>query len=65
MPSTLSEPSKKLSIRMPMPEEDEQITQAAANDPDALPLREEQMNQMASLRDWRGCSRLADKKQLA
>jgi uncharacterized protein (DUF4415 family) len=60
----MSKQSKKVSIRMPIPEEDHQITQAALNDPDALPLTEEQMNRMAPLKTIRGRPRLANKKQL-
>jgi uncharacterized protein (DUF4415 family) len=61
---TMSKPSKEVSIRMPTPEEDHQITQAALNDPDALPLTEEQMNRMVPLKTIRGRPRLANKKQL-
>jgi hypothetical protein len=50
----MSKPSKKVSIRMPTPEEDHQITQAALNDPDALPLTDEQMNRMVPLKTIRG-----------
>ncbi len=60
----MSKPSKKVSIRMPTPEEDHQITQAALNDPDALPLTDEQMNRMVPLKTIRGRPRLANKKQL-
>ncbi len=35
---------------MPTLDEDQQIIQAAANDPDALPLTEEQMKQLVSIR---------------
>ena len=60
----MSKPSSKISIRMPTLEEDEKITQAAANDPDALPLAEEQMNLMVPLKTLRGRPRLTNKKQL-
>ncbi len=60
----MSKPFKKVSVRMPTLEEDEQITQAAAEDPDALPLTDEQMNQMVPLKSLRGRPRLANKKQL-
>ena len=49
---------------MPTIEEDEKITEAAANDPDALPLTEAQMNRMVPLKTIRGRPRLASKKQL-
>ena len=62
--ATMSKPSRKVSIRMPTHEEDEKITQAAANDPDALPLAEEQMNLMVPLKTLRGRPRLTNKKQL-
>jgi hypothetical protein len=39
---------------MPTPEEDHQITQAALNDPDALPLADEQMHRMVPLKTIRG-----------
>jgi len=60
----MSKPSKKISITMPTIEEDEKITEAAANDPDALPLTEAQMNRMVPLKTIRGRPRLASKKQL-
>lgn len=49
---------------MPTPEEDDQATQAASKDPDALPLTEDEMNRMIRLKTIRGRPRLADKKQL-
>jgi hypothetical protein len=59
----MSKPSKKVSITMPTLEEDEKITEDAANDPDALPLTEEQINRMVPLKTIRGRPRLASKKQ--
>ncbi len=49
---------------MPTLEEDQQITQATANDPDARPLTEEQMNHMVPLKALRGRPRVENKKQL-
>jgi hypothetical protein len=60
----MPEPSKKVVIRMPTLEEDQQITQATANDPDARPLTEEQMNHMVPLKALRGRPRVENKKQL-
>ena len=60
----MSERTKKVPIRIPTPEEDQEITNAANGDPDAQPLTEEQMDQMVPLRALRGRPRLANKKQL-
>jgi uncharacterized protein (DUF4415 family) len=55
---------KKVSIRIPTLEEDQEITNAANADPDTKPLTEEQMGQMVPLRALRGRPRLANKKRL-
>jgi uncharacterized protein (DUF4415 family) len=60
----MPKPSKMAPIQMPTREEDQQITQAAANDPDARPLTEEQMNQMVPWKALRGRPRVESKKQL-
>lgn len=60
----MSTPSKKIVVKMPTFEEDELITQAAVGDQDALPLTDEQLNEMVPLRSLRGRPRLANKKQL-
>lgn len=60
----MSKPLKKNSLRMPTFEEDELITAAAASDPDALPLTDEQMSAMVPIRVLRGRPKLAHKKQL-
>lgn len=63
-PTTMSEPFKKISVKMPTLEEDKQITQAAIDDEDALPLTAEQLNEMLPLRSLRGRPRSYNKKQL-
>lgn len=60
----MSEQMKKVSLRVPTLEEDQEITNAANSDPDAKPLTEEQMGQMVPLKALRGRPRLANKKQL-
>jgi len=60
----MSKPSKKLSLKMPTLEEDQEITAAAESDPDALPLTDEQMNAMVPIRVLCGLPKLPNKKQL-
>lgn len=60
----MPDPFKKISVKMPTLEEDEQITQAAIDDEDALPLTAEQLNEMVPLRSLRGRPRSDNKKQL-
>lgn len=60
----MSEPNKRISLKIPTPEEDALIVQAAAADPDALPLTEEQLNQMVPMRLLRGRPKLPNRKQL-
>ena len=60
----MSERMKKVSIRVPTLEEDQEITNAANADPDAQPLTDEQMGQMVPLKALRGRPKLANKKQL-
>lgn len=60
----MSKPFKKISVKMPTLEEDKQITQAAIDDEDALPLTAEQLNEMLPLRSLRGRPRSDNKKQL-
>ena len=60
----MSEQMKKVSIRVPTFEEDQEITNAANADPDAKPLTAEQMGQMVPLKALRGRPKLAHKKQL-
>lgn len=60
----MSEPFKKIAVKMPTLEEDKQITQAAIDDEDALPLTAEQLNEMLPLRSLRGRPRSDNKKQL-
>ena len=60
----MSEPFKKISLKMPTLEEDVQITQAAIDDEDAQPLTAEQLNEMVPLRSLRGRPRSENKKQL-
>ncbi len=60
----MSERTNRSPIRIPTLEEDQEITLAANGDPDAMPLTEDQMNQMAPLRVLQGRPRLAKKKQL-
>ena len=61
----MSEQFKKISVRIPTNEEDKLIDEAAADDPDALPLTDAQMDQMAPLKSLHSRQRLANKKQLA
>ncbi|MFN9685060.1 MAG: BrnA antitoxin family protein [Cyanobacteriota bacterium] len=61
---TMSKPLKKISLKMPTLEEDELITAAAESDPDALPLTDEQMRSMVSVKTLRGRPKLANKKKL-
>ena len=49
---------------MPTLEEDEAITSAAESDPDALPLTQDQLDQMVPIRAIRGRPKLPNKKQL-
>ena len=49
---------------MPTPEEEEAINSAAESDPDALPLTQNQLNQMVPIRAIRGRPKLPNKKQL-
>jgi uncharacterized protein (DUF4415 family) len=60
----MSERTNRSPIRIPALEEDQEITLAANGDPDAMPLTEDQMNQMVPLRVLQGRPRLAKKKQL-
>ena len=60
----MSEQFKKISVRTPTNEEDKLIDEAAADDPDALPLTDAQMDQIAPLKSLHGRQRLANKKQL-
>lgn len=60
----MSDPFKKIEVKMPTMEEDDLITRAAADDRDALPLTDEQLAEMVPLRALRGRPRLANKKQL-
>jgi uncharacterized protein (DUF4415 family) len=60
----MSKPLKKISLKMPTLEEDELITAAAESDPDALPLTDEQMRSMVSVKTLRGRPKLANKKKL-
>jgi hypothetical protein len=50
----MSNPSKKINLKMPTIEEDQLITAAAESDPDALPLSNEQMERMVPMRVLRG-----------
>jgi hypothetical protein len=63
--ATMSKPFKKISIKMPTLEKDKLITQAAVNDQDALPLTDEQMNEIVPLRSLRSRPRLAIKSSLS
>lgn len=60
----MSEPLRKVNLKMPTLEEDQLITEAAESDPDALPLTDEQMSAMVPMRVLRGRPKLAYKKQL-
>ena len=60
----MSKPLKKISLKMPTLEEDQLITAAAESDPDALPLTDEQMSEMAPVRVLRGRPKVANKKKL-
>ena len=60
----MSEQMKKVSIRVPTFEEDQEITKGANVDPDAKPLTDEQMGQMVPLKALRGRPRLANRKKL-
>jgi uncharacterized protein (DUF4415 family) len=60
----MSKRLKKINLMMPTLEDDRLITQAAESDPDALPLTDEQMRAMVSIRVVRGRPKLANKKQL-
>jgi uncharacterized protein (DUF4415 family) len=60
----MSEQMKKVSIRVPTFEEDQEITMGANADPDAKPLTDEQMGQMIPLKALRGRPRLANRKKL-
>ncbi|MFW6732710.1 MAG: BrnA antitoxin family protein [Synechococcus sp.] len=60
----MSEPFKKIVVQMPSLEEDELITRAAIDDQDALPLTDDQLQEMVTLQALRGRPRLANKKQL-
>jgi hypothetical protein len=60
----MSKPSKEISMKMPTLEEDQLITAAADSDPNILPLTDEQMSAMVSMRKVRGRPKLATKKEL-
>ena len=60
----MSNPLKKISLKIPTLEEDQLITAAAESDPDALPLTDDQMNAMVPMSFVRGRPKLANKKQL-
>ena len=51
-------------MKMPTLEEDQLITVAADSDPNILPLTDEQMSAMVSMRKVRSRPKLANKKQL-
>ncbi len=51
-------------MKMPTLEEDQLITAAADSDPNILPLTDEQMSAMVSMRKVRGRPKLATKKEL-
>ncbi|MBM5818063.1 MAG: BrnA antitoxin family protein [Cyanobacteria bacterium K_Offshore_surface_m2_239] len=60
----MSEPLKKISLKIPTLKEDQLITAAAESDPDALPLTDDQMSAMVTMRLVRRRPQLVHKKQL-
>lgn len=60
----MSKPVKKIPIRMPTEAEDREITAAALADPDAQPLTDAQLREMAPMRTYRGRPKSANKKLL-
>ena len=62
--STKSSTHKAPSIVMPSAEEDEKIRAAAASDPDAQPLTDEQLSSLLPLRRLRGRPKSGRTKQL-
>ena len=60
----MSKVSKRPSVKMPTKEEDQAITAAARNDPDAQPLTPKQLKAMAPLRSLRGRPKSENKKLL-
>jgi len=62
--TTMSNPSKKINLKMPKVEEDQLNTAAAESDPDALPLTDEQMERMVPMRVLRGRPKQGNKKLL-
>jgi uncharacterized protein (DUF4415 family) len=60
----MSTPLMKITLKLPILEEDKLITAAAESDPDALPLTDEQMSAMVPIRVLRGHPKLEKKKQL-
>lgn len=60
----MSNTTKRAKVHMPSLAEDKQITAAAQNDPDALPLTPKQLKEMVPLRGLRGRPKLEKKKLL-
>ena len=60
----MSKVNKRPSVAMPTTEEDRAITEAAKNDPDALPLTPKQLKAMVPMRAVRGRPKSENKKLL-
>lgn len=60
----MSKISKRPAVLMPTKEEDESITAAARNDPDAQPLTPTQLKAMVPLKSLRGRPKSENKKLL-
>jgi hypothetical protein len=60
----MSRPFNKISLKMQALEENQLTTAAAESDPDALPLADEQMSAMITMRVLRGRPKVAIEKQL-